>query len=445
MGGSIHRLVVVWLALLVAACDPSPVVTQVPSGPTSTPIATATPSTTATPTTTPAPPTSIDLPLGFDAIPWARAPFNDGDADTFPIAIGILGKPATTTRTSTSQPTVWADGEAVLIEINGATEVVDAGTGTTIARYDRNELELDGVPPNNLNYYFARRFITDVARGYLYLLSSNRDGVQLRRFDLDGSNEALLAVLGPDPGRDAWDADVVLGPSGEVIATACPSDPAMVVDFRCRLYVAPSGADGPIRPRFLPAKAPRPCFLMAASESWLIGSQYEYCHADGGSPVAIPYFAVNLGTLRWQTTLAESSLSPFGAFEREGEPFLVANLGRRGPLPSPYPYVAIVLGFASDVFNMDALFYADVEDYPEDPALADTIWGLHGWGLDWSVLRAFGAEFASCMAGRENGDWTVCPSGPVILRLPEGLFELPSGTWGEIVPPPGRASSSIGP
>ncbi len=62
--------------------------------------------------------------------------------------------------------------------MNGVIEVIDAASGRTLGTFERDALELENVPRNNLNYYYAaHRLETDVARGFAYLMSANRDGV----------------------------------------------------------------------------------------------------------------------------------------------------------------------------------------------------------------------------------------------------------------------------
>jgi len=218
------------------------------SGPTETPQSTAT---RASPPVTPSapvsaipstPPTTVDLPAGLDAIAWAHMPI-DPDANEVTVAIGVLGKLRTTTRSYARQPSIWANGSAVIIDSGDGTEIVDAATGRIVATYDMAALELAGVPEIDLDYYvFGRRFLVDFDRGYLYFMSANPDGVHLRRFALDGSDETLLAVLAPDPGRQLWTSDFSITPAGDVVATACPLVPSSMRPRAGTFGVAASGS-----------------------------------------------------------------------------------------------------------------------------------------------------------------------------------------------------------
>lgn len=438
MDGARRRLTIAVMALAIAACEPSPVVTQASPSPIPTPTAaaTATPSASIVPTATaPAPATSIDLPPGFDAIPWARMPVT-GDEDELVVTIGVLGKPATTTRTYTHQPFVWADGQAVLLEVDGRTEIVDAATGATIATYDTDSLELDGVPQNNLNYtLFSGRFLTDVARGFLYVMSANHDGVQLRRFNIDGTHEVLLAKFAPDPGRDPWYADFTISAVGAVVATACPLDADKVADFRCRIYQAAPGGDGRLTRRFLPARASRPCSLLAANEHWLAASSYKYCRADGGPPQISQYMSLNLTTLATTEIEAPGDIRAFGLQDDDVEPMLIANAHAAQPFPPVYPTIGVTLRLADPYYSMDR--YVPVVDDPEHPdEYPGYVWAIAGHGPGWTLLNGFGPDYATCRAkSLPENPLPECPSGPVVLETTSGRFVLPPNTWGEYVPP----------
>lgn len=439
MDGSNRRWAAFLVVFLLAACQPDPSVTPAATPSTSTAVATMRPSVaTSAPTRTPGPsPSPPVLPAGFDKIPWATMP-SDAMTETFVVSIGVLGRGAVTTRTFDRQPTVWADGPAILIDLDGATEIVNAASGESIARYDRTALDLEGVPPDNLNYYlFGNRFATDVAHGFLYLLSGNHDGVQLRRFALDGSHETLLAKVAPDPGRDTWYADLVLTDSGTAVTTACPIDRAKVADFRCRLYLAAPGANAPLKPRFLPSGATRPCSLIASSDVWLVANSNPHCRADGGPPLIAPYMALNLKTLKTSEVQASSGLWAFGVDQDpdDGTPRLIANLATTYPFPAVYPAIGVVLRLSDPWFSMDR--YVPVMENPA-PAHRYTgyLWAIAGRGPGWTLLHGFGPTYAACRLGAElDAPPPDCPSGPVILETTAGPFELPSGTWGEIVPP----------
>jgi hypothetical protein len=435
--GARRRLIIAVLVLAVGACEPSPRLTQAPTSltPTPTATATATPSATVAPTETAPSPTSIDLPSGFDAIPWARMPVT-GDEDELVVTIGVLGKPATTTRTYAHQPFVWADGRAVLLDVDGRTEIVDAATGATIATYDMNSMELDGVPPNNLNYtLFSGRFLTDVARGFLYLMSANRDGVQLRRFNIDGTHEVLMAKVAPDPGRDPWYADFTISAAGAVVATACPLDPDKVADFRCRIYQAAPGGDGRLTRRFLPARASRPCSLFAANEHWLAANSQEHCRADGGPPQIAAYMSLNLTTLETTEIHAPGDIWTFGLRDDDIEPMLIANTYPAVPYPQVYPALGVTLRLADPHYSVD-WYVPEVEGESEPDEYPGFVWAIGGHGPGWTLLHGFSPEYATCrIQSLPENALAECPSGPVILETTAGRFVLPPNTWGEYVPP----------
>jgi hypothetical protein len=366
-------------------------------------------------------------------------PPGDGNEDSFTVSIGVLGKPATTTRTFTRQPDIAADGNAVVLSDGRLSEIIDAATGTTLASFDHAALELGHVPRNDLSYVlFNRQFRTDLARGYLYFLSANRDGVQLRRFALDGSNETLLGVVAPDPGRDPRYVDFVVTLSGEVIVTACPIDADGAGEVRCRIFEAAPGAERLSDPRFLPNDAPRPCALFAGGETWLIGTNLQFCRADGGWPAFIPYMAINRSTLRTEVITAPSGINAFGAMDGRGQPRLVANLSYGFPHPDVYPPMGVVLRVGDSHFPIDMI--APKSGLLETPADGGPeVWSIAGRGPGWTLFHGYGRDYLSCALEIDRPDRSACPSGPVILETNQGDFELPPGTWGAVVPPLGFA------
>jgi hypothetical protein len=362
-------------------------------------------------------------------------PAGDGNEDSFTVSIGVLGKPAATTRTFLRQPDIAADGGAVMLSDGGSTEIVDASTGRTIATFDHEALELENVPKRDLSYYLlSRRFRTDVARGYLYFLSANRDGVQMRRFALDGSRETLLGVIAPDPGQDPWYVDFVLTPSGEIVATACSFDP----DIRCRVYDAAPGAERLSKARLLSSDAPRPCSLIAAGETFLIGTNLQFCRADGGPPAFMPYMAINRSTLMTEVVTAPSGINEFGTLESRRQPRLVANLRAGFPYPDVYPPMAVVLRVGDSQYPIDTIV-------PEGGQLetpgegGPEVWSIAGRGVGWTLFHGYGRDYLTCAIEADRHDRSSCPSGPVVLDTKEGTFELPPGTWGGVVPPLGFA------
>lgn len=445
MDGSKRWLVGLAMAALLAACDAKPTPTRSPeptSGPTPIRATTPRPTSTTNPTMAPsAPPTSIDLPSGFDSIAWARMPAA-ADTEAFVVTFGVLGKPATGTRTYPSQPFVSASGHALLIDDNGSTEIVDARTAATIATFnsDALHLSLKGVDPNDLRYSFVRKFVPDVEHGYLYDLSANRSGLELRRFDLHGAHRTVLATLAPDPGRDLWsDVDFVVADDGTLVATACPDEESPVADHRCRLYVVPVGASGPFAARHLPAGSPRPCFLIATDAQFLIASQYRGCRADGGADQFIPYMALDLKTLHALVTDAPSDIDGDG-IEYDGNdvgplPALIANIHPRVPYGSPYPAIAVHLGFGDSRFTIEQYVQADEDSEGPPDQYADYVWAIRGRGAGWTLLHGYGPEFARCAAGAPPQDTPACDSGPEQLVTSAGRFELPPATWGDVVPP----------
>ena len=448
MDGSRGRLAIALIAVLALACDSKAVSTVAPPNEPSAAAPSGTPRIhpTATPIVTVAPslaPTSIDLPSGFDAIAWAHMPFS-ADANTFVVSYGVLGKPATGSKTYSAQPSVAASSHAVIIEPidEPLTEIIDARTGATIAMFERDalRLSLDGIDSNDERYSYVQKLLADVDHGFLYDMSANRSGLQLRRFDLHGEHPTLLATLAPDPGKDFWvEVDFVVADDGTVVATSCPPDGSKVSDHRCRLYVVPVGAAGPIKPRLLPANGPRPCFLVAADAQFAIGGPDPGCRADGGADQFISYMALDLATLRSVVTLAPSDLAG-GGIEYLGNdvgplPALVANLYPRLTYGSPYPAIAVRLGFGDSRFTIQR--YVEVGEDPDGATAAypDYVWAIRGRGLGWTLLHGYGPEFARCAAGASFESPPSCESGPEVLVTESGTFELPPNTWGEFVAP----------
>jgi hypothetical protein len=431
--------------VLLAACDPAPVPTgaRPTASQVASPHASAPLQTFATPLPSPGPSASlqsaaIELPARFDAIPWADLPPGDGNEDSFSVSIGVLGKPATTTRTFARQPDIAADGNAVVLSDGRISEIIDAATGTTVASFEHAALELEDVPKHDLSYtLFSRQFRTDVARGYLYFLGGNRDGVQLRRFALDGSSETLLGVVAPDPGREPSYVDFVVTQSGDVVATACALE-GEEADSACRLYSAAPRASRLSKPRFLASDAPRPCSLIAAGDTWVIGTSLRNCRADGGPPAFLPYVAINRSTLMTKVVTAPSGLTEFGTLERRRQPRLVANLRSGFRYPAIYPPMAVVLRVGDSHYPIDTI--APGGGQLETPGEGGPeVWSIAGRGSGWTLFHGYGRDYLACALEADRHDRSTCPSGPVILETKQGTFELPPGTWGAVVPPLGFA------
>jgi hypothetical protein len=445
--GSRRRLAIASLIVAVAGCDATLVISPVVS-----PAIRAEPSATIRPSLVPSassfaaptisaspnpststPPAAVDLPAGFDAIAWADVPDATGDEDEFTVSIGVLGKAATTTRTFKRQPFVSASGSAVIISTS-RTEIVDATTGTTIGRFAFDDLALPGVPDGDLNYQYLTRFRIDAAHGAMYLMSGNRDGLQIRLFDLDGKHARKLATIAPDPGTDWWDSDFVLTPAGTIVATACPSERSSVADHRCRLYELDPSASRAPKPRMLPRTFPRPCSLIASDGAHLIGSQLTSCRADGGAPQISPYFDLDLRALTVRVGYSATDLRGFGVASDHGGSYLVANLGSSYPIQSPYPAAGVRLTIDGDYTSVDPLEPSFNPSTGSGPFFG-YVWAIKGWGKDWTLWHGFGPDYAVCAADPVNLQAGACPSGPVLLETPTHTFTLPSGTWGRSAPP----------
>jgi hypothetical protein len=439
-------LVASLVVVLLAGCDSK----VAPSGSPQTQPSVPAPSATARPVHTPAsiptitptlPPTSLDLPAPFDAIAWAHMPFS-ADANEYIVTFGVLGKQATGSRTYSQEPYPATSGSAVLIQSDASTEIIDARTGATIGTFEQDALRLplDGIDPNDLTYLQAQKFVADVGHGFLYDMSANRSGVQLRRFDLDGKHPTVLVTLAPDPGKDFWDhVDFVVADDGTIVATACPEDRSKVSDHRCRLYVIPTGAAGPAKPRYLPSSSARPCFLLVADAQFLMGSPYVGCHADGGYPELIPYMKLDLTTLRSVVKDAPSDLTAYG-MEYEGNdvgplPDLVANLSPRPAYASPYEAIGVLLRFEDYFTTLDRYVPLQAANENEPDPYAGYVWAIEGRGDGWTLLRGFGPEYVLCRVDQRSEFPAPCSSGPEILETSAGSFELPKDTWGRFVEP----------
>jgi hypothetical protein len=428
---SVPKFVV--LAFVLAACSPAPTPPETPPAPVPTRSAVAP---TVRPTApSPTPPTSIDLPPPYDRIAWAHVDANP-DASPIQVSIGVLGHPATTTRATVNPDSVRAAGGLILLDVTeDETEVVDAATGGTVARFHPSQLRLS-TPDDQISLrdYAPQGLLVDPVHAYLYELDSNEEGLQLRRFALDGSHATLIARLGPDPEDELWTGGMAMGPSGEVDAVVCPSPDSAAADHRCRLYRVPRGVEGLVAPRFLPASTPRLCFVAAASEHFLVGSSYIGCHADGGYPATIPYVAINLRTRESGTTIQNSGFQVFGVQEDDGHPVLIGNATRTLP-PFVYPPAAATMTVTGDV-------YASISSIaPSGPTVADrSAWTVRGITPGLQILESFGPEYAACrLASSADGAMPTCSPGGVFAvglpKTPNGMIQLPSGTYGEIMPP----------
>jgi hypothetical protein len=241
-------------------------------------------------------------------------------------------------------------------------------------------------------------------------------------------------VLAPDPGRDPWYVDFVLAPSGDVVATACAIEAPRVDDVRCGLYEAAAGENRLTRRR-MPTRALRPCSLLAAGERWLIGSNLEHCRADGGPPAFVPYMWLDRSTMKTGSIMAPSGLQSFGTANEEDGPELIANIRPGPPYPSVYPPASVILRVNDPQFTLDQLA-------PEvgDPARYHRyIWSIGGRGPGWTLFHGYSPDDLACAIKSEPDEPSACTSGPAVLETDSGTFELPAGTWGEVVPPLGFA------
>jgi hypothetical protein len=444
----VHRLGAAGVAFLIVAagCSPtpsaSPGASSIPTTPSTSPSSSVRPG--ASPVETPAspgepsavPPVGIDLPAPYSNIPWAHF-----DRETGVLSIGVVGKPAVTTRTTDSADSVLAVGTAVLVPNGDETEIVDAATGATVARFKPDALrppasaQPDGQ--RSLRDYFNSRYVfqADVAHGALYQLGATAKGIGLWRFDLDGSGKTLMATLGPDPETDDWEhVEYTLTPAGTMIAVACPERDSKVSDHRCRLWRIPAGATPPIAPKMLPIGTPAPCGIRGASERYIVWSVWEGCGADGGWASTLTFAAVDLRTGKVRTELGPSEYKGF-AVEGDDFPYLLGNVFPEPFGPRVFPAVAAIFQFEDNSIGqpLSELISKDPESTPYP---ADQIWALLGSGQGWRMLQPFGHDFGVCRLTQANDR---CPVGAAWLNAPLGgldsWVELPVGTYGEILSP----------
>jgi hypothetical protein len=374
----------------------------------------------------------IHLPAPYDRIPWAHF-----DRESGVLSIGVVGKPAVTTRTTTSADSVLAVGTAVLVPNDDETEIVDAATGATIARFNPDALRAPAAPQGSLRDDFNRRqfFHADIEHGYLYQLGATEKGIRLWRFGLDGSGRTVLATLGPDPAKDYWEhVEYALTAAGTVLAVACPNRDSNVADHHCRLWRIPAGATPPIAPTTLPIGTPPPCGIRGASERFIVWSAWEGCAADGGWASTLTFVALDLQTGKVRTELGPSD---FKGFSLRGDDFptLIGNV-YPGPLgPQVFPAIATLFQFEDNSIGQPISELIS-EDPGSTPYPADQVWAVLGSGHGWTILQPFGRDFGVCRLTEANGP---CPVRAAWLNAPLGdlgsWVELPVGTYGEILPP----------
>jgi hypothetical protein len=367
-------------------------------------------------------PTSVELPAGYDRIPWAHV-----DPIANLVTFGVVGKQATGSRPfDPNQRNVRAVGSVLFIEGQDGVEILDPATGATVARFDPSAMVFPVADDDLLRAYAPHDVAYDIGRGYIYRLDANAEGLQLRRFHLDGSHPTTLARVAPDPHEEFWEGGMAIDPSGTVDVVICPPTDTRDPDHRCRLYQAKPGAAATGAPRYLPLSAPRFCFAIAASDHYLFGSSYAGCRADGGYPSEIPYVALDLRTFKSVVLNAASNFEVLVAAEdTDLGPQLIGNVRPTGWLgPVAYPRVAEDLSLTEfNIVPMSQLMTDQRQGWA---------WSLLGAGRDWQVRQSYGPDFGACYLADPSG---TCPVGPVVMVAPgvDGIT-LPPGTYGEIMP-----------
>lgn len=204
---------------------------------------------------------------------WAAAmPVLDADDDlvSTEVAVGRLGKPATTVVSvpaADGSVRTMAAGDVAIVFIDlwprTAVDIHDALDGKRIGHIDP-----DGwVDPGQV--------AVDVDNRLLYLpVRRSEGGIDIRRFALDGSDGESFVTLDERFAPEGIPTDHfgVVVDDGQVIVEACADD-------ACRVWRA--AADQPAgRPMRLPRGTPELCNLIGATAAWLVTSDEDVCYAD---------------------------------------------------------------------------------------------------------------------------------------------------------------------
>ena len=431
-GRTARRVRLIALALTLAACDPTPTAAPTRSGPdpsTAQPpashaaVATVRPSSppqspmSSSPPSTPSPPRGVDVPDELTNVAWAA--FDDHG-----LRVGLLGRPASTTRAfSDWTAVVRPAGRYVIVVADGQVEVIDALDGSTFANYPWPN---DGEAHHTL--------ASDGSVIYFSRWNSDDEG-SLWRMRIDGTGLTRLTDLGTRVHRyEYWRGGFALQPNGSVVASTCAAEgDQWTDDAPCRLYVAGPN-DDPGQPiRYLRGSTPPVCRVLGATDHHVVfysTPTASSCFVDGGfTPVRLVTVALDD---RSSTVVPDDrSLSAIGFVELGSDrPWLVAAKDPdllRADVFWPHRLAVIQnltsermrsLGGGGPIFTADWMHWSPLR--------------VVG---DWVIVEGVGREFILCRYGPEvpPEDPTVCGPDTGGLWHPgrDELIHLPIGTYGD--------------
>jgi hypothetical protein len=302
---------------------------------------------------------------------------------------------------------------------------VDAGTGATVGSFGISKVRQSPRPDFP---YWPQDLVVDDVNGYVYLLDGGTRGTLLRRFRLNGSEETLLARLGPDPAKEFWAGGIgiKLDELKRLVALSC--HPRTTSDATCRLRRFEPGASTPTLDRAFPAPRPAVCFLDAVSGSALLIAATDHCLADGIVPDAatmvMPMGPGRMHTIPWENLTSRGG--EIGIVQAHAAFGIVVQQQIADPEVDAYwPYHRAVL----ETFGREHVVAPLV---PEDRA--GWVWdALAVVTPDWVLVQSLGPQYARCRAESNfSFDGPLCPLGPAALFNPttRQTIELPSGTYG---------------
>jgi hypothetical protein len=369
--------------------------------PTSLDVATPDPS----PTTSLATPTElVSLPDGLNAFSWARTHLvmdPTGEAASTTVSIGRLGSTASfvasVPRTDGYVQTL-AEGPFVAVLVgstDGATiDVHDAGDGSIVG--------------HAVFAGWVSGFALDPEGREIYASTQSGAGdVEIHRVRFDGAEAVTLLRFHVGEAGNVPDDPYgfALTPSGSLVAIAC------TLAASCRFWVAPPDQDvGPAIP--LATGVPRICWVVDASDDWLLVEDIDTCGADTGD-ASLPLRAISLEDGSSHLLNEGPNLLPGRLAEVNGRAMVLAST--RALDWSTSDVVALAVDGGDRQTMLSAL--------PNDPD------SLTGWfGVDrqrlvdpWVLVERWGIDPAS---DRE-------PANARLLNIAtRRVIELASGTFG---------------
>jgi hypothetical protein len=410
------------LALALGACDPAPSATSVPTvfpspvaivSPTPQPTSTATAR--ALPPPTPRPPVGVDVPAELDDIPWVTR-----DGETGVLTMGLLGQPASITRTGTDFRWIvrFAGPFIVIAAPDRPVEVLDARDGRTVTTW---------AWPEGFDPYFNLE--TDPAGEFLYFARWVDDVGTLMRLRLDGTDLMELTALGTGYSSENWHGGWDVRADGSIVVLHCPAvDRSSTTGPRCSLEEIRRGeSDGSIRK--LRLSTPPICRLQGATANHVFLTttmDYGACFADGGF-TPISSLIVDLDDLAFDTVPMDQGLyEGIGVVEiGPDKPRLVATAYDTPGVPNLFGPVGKLVNLRTGALK--ALISATDATEP----------GWLQWRPlrvidDWVLVEGFGREYLFCRYESPSEVRTGCPpdTGGLWNAKTRELIRIPFGTYG---------------